>query len=94
MTYKTKKIFDPNTLRNNDVVSNNDYCVVWESICIVNGELHCQGNDSYMPWQINSDEKFGSGAGYITENESKAISQWLLSEGGEPDENVLIWVSW
>jgi len=85
VSYKTKKIFDANTPNANDV---------WKPICIVNSELHCNQNDSYMPWQIGNDGKFGSGGGHITEDESKAISDWLLSEGGEADENVLIWISW
>lgn len=84
MTYKTRKLFNASTNKRE----------LWESICIVNGELHCQTNDSYMPWTIGDDGEYGSGAGYITADESKAISDWLLSEGGELGENVLIWISW
>jgi len=49
-----------------------------------------QANDSYASWVVGS-EYCGKGE---TVEERKAVDKWLIENGAEKDEDVLLWISW
>ena len=68
---------------------------VFEAACLLNGELHGNGNDSYMPFKIvEKPDEHKQGGGYLTENELSLLTHWLLTQGAEVGETVLLKVWW
>jgi len=49
-----------------------------------------QRNDSYASWTIGSEY---SSCGETAE-EREAVDQWLIENGAEKEEKVLLWISW
>jgi hypothetical protein len=67
-----------------------------DTVLLLGGELHNLGNDAYYPWRTGRDkydDQWPTG-GYVSQDDYAAVVNWLLENGAEPDEEVLIWVSW
>lgn len=90
MTYKTMKVFD--TCGRGDGRMPQD---AYEVAGILNSELHNNGNDSYFPFEIvaKPDEK-EHGYGYVTTKELQLLTDWLIEQGAEIGETVLINLWW
>ncbi len=64
---------------------------IWETICLVAGELYGLGNDSYCPWSIGADA-----GGYAPIEDVKEVDAWLLKQDPSltTEEEILIFISW
>jgi len=64
---------------------------VWDDIHTLNCEFHCNGNDSLFFWEVGGQDP---GGGYIDRPAEEAINKWLIGEGADPNEEVIIEHSW
>ena len=68
---------------------------VFEIVGILNSELHCNGNDSYFSFEVvanpDTDEQGGH---YVTTKELCLLTDWLIEQGAEVGEDVLINCYW
>lgn len=89
MTYITMKVFD--TCRPVGNMPQDVYNVAG----ILNSELHGNGNDSYFPFEVvknpDADEQGGH---YVTTKELQLLTNWLIEQGAEVGETVLVNLWW
>ena len=88
MSFKTMKVFDSNR----PVRMPQD---VFNASSILSGDLHGNGNDSYYPFKIveNPTGK-GEGASYLSDDEIKILTDWLIEQGAVVGETILVYNWW
>lgn len=68
---------------------------VFEIVGTLNCELHGNGNDSYFSFEVVANpDKDEQGGHYVTTEELCLLTDWLIEQGAEIGEDVLIKCWW
>ena len=61
----------------------------------LSGDCYGNGNDSYYPFKIVENPKGEEeGAGYLSDNEIKILTDWLIEQGAVMGETILVYNWW